>query len=308
MSKQDDAYLFFSVDIQNSTEFKYNSIINGKTVEEKNKWKEPFIELLGKFEGIFKDSAKSQEKNLREALKNLENGPNAEMPKIVKWKTVGDEVLFYASIDTWYDQVLFLVFTFKESIMRFNKDTLQNYVVSGNKKLQLKGTVWFANIPANDVNMTLEIAYENSKSVPEKDGEEFYVKDFIGTTIDIGFRIAKLATEEKLVISAETAILLIRDNYLTLEDNSMSIYFDGTRDLKGLHLENDYPLLWIDMADYNILNKVSKIEREIKKTCYSNIVRYIHEYIKLNNQIMKYPFIPADRLFGNWNDRRNIEI
>ncbi len=162
----------------------------------------------------------------------------------------------------------------------------------------MKGTIWFVNI-SNYRNTNIELTTEI---------QGHSLNDFLGSSIDIGFRLSRFSSTEKITISVETAILLMRDNYLTLEEKGINVYFDGTTKLKGLGpLICDYPILWIDLLDKKKLerlktsddsSKLQILKREIQKTNLSNLMEYCQTFIKSRDEKLIYPQIPGDRLFS----------
>ncbi len=215
------AYLFFSVDICNSTRYKlYNE-----------SWNSIFKEFFKKFSVSFNDNIDREKDNYK--LIQNEERDIAELTYPIKWKLIGDEILYYVEIKEYYEQVLFIIIAFRNTINEFN--------LNDNKSnLELKGTIWFVNI-SNYRNTNIELTTEI---------QGHSLNDFLGTSIDIGFRLSRFSSTEKITISVETAILLMRDNYLTLEEKGINVYFDGTTKLKGIDpLICDYPILWIDLLD-----------------------------------------------------------
>ena len=265
------AILFFSVDIINSTKFKFQN----------KEWKKYIKNFYDDFPETFKNKIDTEKTNFKRI--QVKNKKKVELPYPKVWKYIGDEILFYEYINDFYEEVIFSIIAFRNAIIDYNQNVAH--------KLKVKGTVWFANINQEYDN------YEIQTKIGENQNH-----DFIGHSVDIGFRLSKFSDSEKLVISVETAILLIRDNYLTLEDKGINIYFDGTENLKGLKNDlGDYPKIWIDLMDDKRIendNELAYIKRQIQKTCLSNILRYCQKYIEVNNNKLKYPKIPRDRIFS----------
>jgi hypothetical protein len=68
------------------------------------------------------------------------------------------------------------------------------------------------------------------------------VEDFIGPSIDAGFRIADGATPSKLVVSVDLALLLLAGT------DPLELYFEGTQSLHGVLDGRPYPIIWHKVA------------------------------------------------------------
>ncbi|MDR0857265.1 MAG: hypothetical protein LBM76_02665 [Mycoplasmataceae bacterium] len=197
-------YLFLSLDLVNSTLYKTKD----------PDWSELFIKIYG---------------DTVEIVKQL-------IPTITLWKTLGDELLFYIKIDSQ-----------KQLVDVFNKIYL--IAQKGNKyltklsppniktKLAYKTTVW-----SGMVNSTL--GKDRSKwkylnlilpGLVSKD-----TLDFIGPDIDTGFRIAKAAFRNIVVVDAKLASIL---NKIMPQFNSKAriVYFEQ---FKGVWDNRHYPIVW----------------------------------------------------------------
>lgn len=256
---KEDFILFFSVDIVDSTRMKY----------ENENW--PI--LFANHYSIFQKALRSKcGKLITESQKEL------ILPPMNLWKTNGDEILFYISINESfkrrsdkkriqhrYELALWYIKAFAETIQQYN-DNVQN-------KLKVKGTAWSGNTPTIDYQVLGE------------DGK----KDFIGKSIDIGFRLSKYSTIGKMMVSVELAIILLRDNLLTLKRNNIQLFFDSIEILKGVLKDKPYPIFWINMH-----NKLTEIELAGKTNQQTlDIMQYLEEYIKTTSDQLHYPYIPG---------------
>ncbi len=277
-----EAFIFFSVDIVNSAAYKSQHI---------NDWGGDFKAFLEGFPDEVNGTVRSYEKVI-----------GLPDPKI--WKRLGDEILFHLNINeffnvvvgknnlTRYELVLHYTICFKKAINRYNQKSDEK-LNKHERAFKLKGTAWFANLvcgPNYDEKYgNIIIDFEKSNSGGKKE------YDFIGRQIDIGFRIGKYSTLNKFVISVEYAILLLRDNYLTLEDEGIKIYYDGRKVLKGILEHLGYPIIYIDMEDkleHSENNLMMKNEIEPNQI---KLMRYLQEYIKATNSILYYPFVYEEK-------------
>ncbi len=260
-SSREDYCIFFSADIVDSTKKKYES----------NEWPKRFIDHYKDFIRTLNNKCSSLRSESKDRLHLI-------LPTL--WKINGDELLFYVSVrDTFAankrqnrrrikhrcDLVIWYVKAFAESLRKYN----------ARSKLKVKGTAWCANIPVEN-----RIISWRDSSV-----------DFIGRAIDIGFRLAQYSTKEKLFISIELAIVLMRDNHLTLTRNNLKIYHDNLESLKGVLSGKKYPLCWIDMN-----SKVMHAELKLSGKNHQNtldIMELLEEIIKESDGQLHYPYIPG---------------
>lgn len=272
------AYLFLSADLVNSTGLK-----TAKTT-----WTALFSSFYRSFPKRL--NASIDEQNSR--FKKTHKAANLKHP--IVWKLVGDEILFYLEVSGFYERVLFTIAAFKKAIVAHNND---------DEAYKIRGTVWFANVDRK---------HRNQKICPSVQGHPLF--DFLGSDVDTGFRLCKYSSPEKLIISAETAILLIRDNYLTIEEIGLRVCFDGTTRLRGVDSDTpSYPLIWIDLlsevkADKlgsptarsgpQIAAEMRSVLREIQTSCPDRILRYCQLYLKSIKGKLVYPCIPRDKHFG----------
>jgi len=276
------AYLFLSVDIIDSTNIKCT----------KASWTSLFRSFYDSFPKRLNKNIDKENTTFKKIQGKQHKIFDLQHPTV--WKLIGDEILFYLEIMDYYEQVLFTTIAFRNTIIEHNIKK-QGY--------EVKGTIWFANIDGNQRNLKL-----TSKI------QDLSLNDFLGSVFDIGFRLCKYSSSEKLFISVETAILLIRDNYLTLQKNGIYVYFDGTTKLRGFESSMlDYPLIWIDLLNRgqgselkrtenpdepDIKTELLYLRREIQTSCLDKLVRYCQLYLKSSNGRLIYPCIPRDRLFA----------
>jgi len=201
-------YLFLSVDIIDSTEKKYNTKI---PID----WYSVFTDFYVSFPDEFKTHM--------EAEYNYRGGLQYKVDKLVVWKHAGDEILFYVEI-TQKDEIPCIVSAFKK--------TLEDWYTPI-EKLDVKGCVWTGQVPFIDRRIQ---ATENSNY------------DFIGPSIDCGFRLGKFASKNEIAISVEVAYLLNGTSWL-----QSSLFYLKSENLKGVLGSKKYPIfiLKLDNAKTN---------------------------------------------------------
>ena len=162
------------------------------------------------------------------------------------WKALGDEILYHKEI-TDYRQVLIALAAWRVAVR-----TVRRAVHSEFPSLDVKSAAWLANFPAPNY----EVAFRADGPIPgtgslltERDNLEslhdFYtqnggrnlVLDFVGPTMDTGFRLAALATPRKMVLSIGLAWMIaeaVADPLALKHTGEWRLYFDGGVPLKGV--------------------------------------------------------------------------
>lgn len=138
--------------------------------------------------------------------------------KLVTWKHAGDEILFYEEIKQ-ENEVPCVISAFKK--------TLEDWYPSGDK-LDVKGCAWTGQVPFID----------------RKRKEENGKLDFIGPSIDCGFRLGKYASKNEIAISVEVADLLNGISQL-----QSSLYYLKSENLKGVFGAKEYPIFVLKLDD-----------------------------------------------------------
>ncbi len=290
-----ESLLFFSIDIVDSACYKFSFV---------NDWGTHFQTFYKEFPHRFN-------KTCKELVVSRLGKREIQCPTI--WKIVGDELLFYVKIKEAWDllplhlqkdereriqpYVLVLLYTvaFIKSIKDYNHEA-QEFLKHNKPAFKVKGCAWFAdviigkNYDPRYGNLQVGLSCVKGSHVPQI--------DFIGRQIDIGFRISKYSTLNRLVLSVEYGILLLRDNYLTLEDEGINLHYDGRKSIKGPLEQLGYPLVFVDMDD-----KFEHSEAELMSTSHQRsnqvtLMRLLEEYLYKTNFVLYYPFVhEKDRLF-----------
>ena len=204
MYNKPQLYLFLSVDIIGSTALKYRK-------NPKIDWYSVFTDFYVSFPDEFRIHLQSE----YEYNGKLKYEPN----NLVVWKHAGDEILFYAEI-TQEDEIPCIVTAFKK--------TLEDWY-SSKEKLDVKGCVWTGQFPFIDRKLE----------------EESSIKvDFIGPSIDCGFRLGKYASKEEVAVSVEVADLLNGMSWL-----QSSLYYLKSENLKGVLGDTKYPVFVLKLAE-----------------------------------------------------------
>lgn len=260
--------MFVSLDIVGSTAFK-----NERTPVDHadgDHWTRPFLSfyrMSAERMATHWDAVVDQMKAVRDGNEHFAFGCSPSF-----WKGAGDEVLFSKTIESPLDalatvQTMLL-------LMTSHRENFQSKTRTA--RLDIKGTAWLAGFPLNnseivlgedgsldastgdDVldNFRMLAALENSKERHD------YHADFIGPSVDLGFRLRDHASARRLMISADLVWLLCRANKKCSPDQVQRcqllqvprINYGNGASLKGVLDSDPYPLFWIEASPATALD------------------------------------------------------
>ena len=204
--------LFLSVDLVGSTAFKNSFEADVHKGAGPRPWVNVFEHFYKRFTSVFDKKLGDSDLSQRADLK----------PKLVK--TLGDELLLVVEVLCAQDAAL-VVNHFAKGLVEYTKTSLKDHPA-----LLLKGTAWLAGFPLNNHRVPLV----DEGGGPPRD-------DYIGPSMDTGFRIAKFATPSKLVVAVDLAVVLLT------RDPAPKLYLDGTQSLRGVLGGRPYPIFWLQV-------------------------------------------------------------
>jgi hypothetical protein len=255
--------LFLSVDIAGSTAFK--SLEPSKV--------QPWLPTLYWFFAEFQVELASRYANDKRGIQ----------PPVL-WKTLGDEMVFVALIED-HLQVSTHICHFRDTIAAYRE-----VIKDASKKLDLKGAAWLAGFPVGNTVVKLHRDTEGNASSD----------DYLGPSIDTGFRLSKHATPRKFVLSVETAFMLLASASPDGVDIP-KVYLEQGDELKGVLGGRPYPRLWIGVP-YDSADDFRKLEEDLLEAPPARDDKKLRDYCKLF--IREYgtplfmPFIDKDKIFG----------
>ena len=229
--------IFLSVDIVDSTK-KKQKLRSGTSVdvgpyvghEEDGSW-------LAQVVGFYLNFQKYLNANLEKSFgRRIDVRPFADF-----WKALGDEAIFTLEINSCFEAKK-IIKAFCDTIVTWNIDAgLSRGIEKGKERqgrdsVKLKGSCWVAGFPVTNTAILL--------------GE---MKDYIGPSMDLGFRISKFSTAKRVALTADLAWLLLKS------PKPIPICYDGRSSLKGISEEFGYPNLSIDISSSEFL----KLERHL---------------------------------------------
>lgn len=214
-NNKNGAFLFISFDLVNSTNFK--SLYPTKWPVIFNR----FYELVE-----------------NHALKSFINS--------AVWRYAGDEILFYKQIDEISD--LYDVPKLAHRVIKTVTEALNSRYGETKNILFIKSTLWVAEATfVKSQNLSESDAILNNLIINFDINQKRNV-DFLGSDIDLGFRISEYAQRDKVVVSAELAYLLYRERGIIEESCNYDV-LDSLRivsyeNLKGIWNNRHYPIIW----------------------------------------------------------------
>lgn len=266
--------LFLSVDVEGSTAFKHEQT-KGQSDNP-----QPWFEF---FKAFFKDF-------LIQFVGNCENNKKLLSPckfdssQIKRWKNIGDEQIFIVDL-THENQAIFFIKSFLEAVSEYNSE------ISKTIGLCIKPTAWVAGFPV--INAEIQIGSSSAN-------DNRKLLDYIGPSIDIGFRLTKYSTPKKFMLSADLAWVLLNHS----ECEKLDFFFDALEELKGV-FNKKYPLIWVK-TNFNPLKTVETLQGSVEKNkCHHGDLKlYLAKFLENAGRPIIKPFIVGG-IFGQkpvWYD------
>jgi hypothetical protein len=207
--------LFVSVDLENSTQFK-----QALAGQQQQDWLKVVVDFVDTFPEIF-------ERHVGKTARERQLSP---APSPALWKILGDELVFRIEVKRDTHATVHLE-ALKASLAEWNADVRQQRRTSpehrtSERRLLAKGAAWLAGFPVT--NAILPIAGNHD--------------DYLGPSMDAGFRLGKLSSPRRLALSVDLVWLLLTAGC------ALTFEFEGrTPDLKGVAAESGYPHLWTEV-------------------------------------------------------------
>lgn len=289
--------LFLSADIVGSTSLKQvrlKTSYDGSDIEQGPKW-------FSAIQGFYFEASQAF---LTEWSKRAESSADkdrlyGEPPRF--WKSVGDEVLF-TKILTDYQQLVTTLHCWLTAVKR-----MRVFLKAESPALDVKCTAWTAGFPF--FNREVVIGNRNPHSAPIEDyfrasGEMLNTHyenidssdvsvDYIGPSIDTGFRLTGHSSSRKMVLSIDAAYLVSMTNF-DGELARLDLYYEGAFSLKGVIGGAPYPVFWINMSQADSL-AVKEDRLKDQKSCNREDVKeFCDAFYAEYGHFMFKPFIKDD--------------
>lgn len=257
--------LFLSVDIVGSTAFKHRSSQrDGKGPRAVQPW-------LEVFQGFFKDVPYLLRGRYPAQAEGEPGSP-------VLWKTLGDEIVFETPLERRADAEIHLR-RFREMILEY-RETIQK----ADPRLDVKGTAWLVGFPVCNSVMFLS------------DGKDEW-KDYIGPSMDIGFRLKDFASPGRIAVSVELAYLIASVPESELIVFPIELHLADAHPLKGVIEDKPYPAFWIDCTSGSG-DELAKLEKPLRIAVdLDDVLAFCKAFIEKHTPPLFLPFIADDTTF-----------
>lgn len=259
--------LFASVDISGSTAYKGMS---GPSANGRGLTNSAWVHVFNDFFSNFPQKLKAEFERLPKAV--LGDTRPADALKV--WKFVGDEILLVAEVKD-HSEVACHLIALKNAVAEYERE-LQKF-----QTLSLKATAWGAGFPVT--NVEVEVAADGGPRI----------RDYLGPSIDLGFRLCRFADGRRIPISADLAYLLLKDRANSHRNKLLHFAYSGREMLKGVGGGSPYPLIWIDRMDGEPDLEDKLWKRTI--TCdTTTLLEFVEDFYERNKSFWRRPFIEGD--------------
>lgn len=231
--------LFLSVDIIGSTAAKtsISTTSNPVEFEQSREWLTQVREFYQEYPSLLtsaldkpydRKSVRGSMNAAHSSLPTLDGSCLSERPRLLKG--IGDELLFVVDVFN-PRQVAYVILAFLASIREFNGrfrvgrgagEMVGCVSPPKSRGTQLKGTAWLAGFPINNAEVTLptddlllalklRCGLDSLPEVLERVAEVLVRdvrRDYLGPSIDYGFRLGAFSTHRKVTISLDLAYIL----------------------------------------------------------------------------------------------------
>lgn len=287
--------LFLSADIVGSTALKQTPFSQSKT-EQRTAW-------FSKIQGFYFEAQRAFQAEFEE-LKAQEGDPALIGQAPTLWKTIGDEVLFVKVIDD-HRQIVETLRCWMRAI-----GPMRAFIKKGNSRLDVKCTAWLAGFPFRNSEVAVEVGASSGSmgsgewflesgrvlnKVYENDTPIGIIVDYIGPSIDIGFRLSQFSSSRKFVISTDVAyVLSIANPGSSAKDPVFSVYYDGSQQLKGVLGGLRYPVFWLDLSPVNALERYEDGLTTLVSVDRDRLREYCNKFYSEHESYVFPPFIHSD--------------
>jgi len=230
-----------------------------------------------------------------------ETSPATVAPEL--WKANGDELLFSKQLQTAEDAYI-CTCSWMSAMRRYRTQLKEEH-----PQLDIKCAIWSAGFPFRNSEIVFRPTFGPEQTqLAESTVEQFLLleswyadtgdrpqlrMDFIGPSIDTGFRIADHATPRRITLSVEAAFLLACVARDRSDDQGLTFGYDGRRELKGVIGGKPYPVFWIDMLADDPVLKIEDKFSGISKPTADQVFDFCDKFIFENHKQILRPFIPG---------------
>jgi hypothetical protein len=314
-SKSEDFFrsrfmLFLSADLVGSTAFKQaNSSLgmNGLDAAAGNRsFFAPWASEIANFYRLFPHTFKTELSRTCDKLQSTLGSEFSFGDEPELWKAVGDELIFKKEISN-SKQVAVTILAWIHTL------NIIKQKLTPRTNLSLKSFVWTAGFPVMNNEIIFERSIDNDsdqgenlvaqqisllKKSYDKKQEKNFFSDYLGPSIDTGFRIGSYATPRKLILSVEVAHILARYNEILGDDCSRFkpiFYFDNYVELKGVFGGAQYPIFWLDLLFDRDINSYENKLLNREGVSPDTVIAFAKAFYSEHKSYIFKPFIDQDK-------------
>ena len=164
-------------------------------------------------------------------------------PKI--WKTIGDEVILCSRVLS-VEHVARCADVFLDALNSYSEILKKTSLA-----LDLKGSMWVAAFPVPNVGIPIRADVEledldTSEAFEARVDSEPSRFDFLGKSIDTGFRVASFSEPTKCPVSVQLAMILAQAKTKTKTKFPHEIWYHGKHSMKGVNSGVEYPIFYLN--------------------------------------------------------------
>jgi hypothetical protein len=260
--------LFLSVDLVGSTPYKQG----------RQAWRPEILSFYRNFDYI-----------LHANYRAFSEDANHALPPPEFWKSNGDELLYVCELQS-LNHAYALMHVWLGALAEYRA---KNVGVS--KHLDVKSTAWLGLFPLPNAEVffrrgarQLEIDDVDDPILVQSElRDEWYAnkdnpsitRDFVGPSIDTGFRLTSWASPRRLVVSVDLAFLLT--GAYSKGIGPLRLHLSGREKLKGVIDNQPYPTIWIPVGGKDRLDPQAQADGPIS-TDRATIRAYCEAIIEQN--------------------------
>ncbi len=290
--------LFLSADIVGSTSLKQSRARPAETAQDATSGPVWFSAI----QGFYFEAAQAflSEWTHREAKSDRPKELYGDEPTF--WKSVGDEVLFVKVLGD-HRQVITTLSCWMLAVER-----MRIFLKAENPSLDVKCTAWVAGFPFRNREVVIgrypstdgrrvENYYQESgnllNAIYNKTDTYGLTVDYIGPSIDTGFRLTGFSSNRKMVVSIDIAYFISMTSF-DGEVTRIGLNYDGSQSLKGVMGGASYPIFWIDMSGSNSLASREDKLRAQSGASKETVKEYCDAFYQEYSSFTFRPFIKGD--------------
>lgn len=305
--------LFLSVDLIGSTASKQRP--NFPIKEPGRLWADggmapPWLSPIANFFGSFREAFIREWKIFRGSVSSELRIDVANDPTF--WKANGDELIFVKELDD-RREILGCMLAWLQALKAVRP-------ILEKDGLDAKATAWTAGFPVTNSELVFQLNPGAQNAQYEDDPrllqfsllEKWYqdsasqislLMDFIGPSIDIGFRLTAHSSARRFVISVDIAYFLAN---ILLPPKSEAkiprILYGGKEVLKGVLGGKPYPIFWIDTKAPAPMEAATPEDKLLGYTQLRDVSDFCVDFYTEHSAEMFVPFIyrEDENLYGNF--------